>query len=77
MSKSKRKDTTSSKDDELDLLRDEDAESFTGSHADFGSAAANLFTSPLHSQPLPFEALSLKTPAKSVPPTPGTFKAED
>ena len=60
------------KDDELDLLGDEDVESFTGSHADLESAADNLFTSPPHPQPLPFKSLSIKTPAKSVPPTPGT-----
>ena len=33
---------------------------------------ANLFTSPPRPQPLPFKSLSLKTPAKSVPPTPRT-----
>ena len=70
--KKQKKDTTRSKDDELDLLGDEDVESFTGSQADLESAAANLFTSPPRPQPLPFESLSLKTPAKSVPPTPGT-----
>ena len=43
-----------------------------GSHADLESVALHLFTSPLRPQPLAFEALSLKTPAKSVPPTPGT-----
>ena len=59
----------SSKDDKLDL--DEDIESFTGSHVDLESAADNLFTSP-RPQPLPFDSLSLKTPAKSFPPTPGT-----
>ena len=32
----------------------------------------NLFASPPRPQPLRFEALSLKTPAKTVPPTPGT-----
>ena len=31
-----------------------------------------MLTSPPHPHPLPFESLSLKTPAKSVPPTPGT-----
>ena len=31
-----------------------------------------LFTSPLRLQPLPFSSLSLKTPAKTVPPNPGT-----
>ena len=46
-------------------------ESFTGSQADLEGAADNLFTSPPRPQPLHFESLSLKTPAKSVPPTPG------
>ena len=41
------------------------------SQADLESAADNLFTSPPRPQPLAFEALSLKTPAKTVP-TPGT-----
>ena len=63
--------TVSSKDDELDLLGD-DVKSFTGSNADLESAADNLFTSPPRPQPLPFSSLSLKTPAKTVPPTPGT-----
>ena len=49
-----------------------DGDSFTGSNADLESAADNLFTSPPHPQPLAFSSLSLKTPAKSVPPTPGT-----
>ena len=60
-----------SKDNELNLPGDEDIESFTGSHVDLESAADNLFTSPPRHQPLPFESLPLKTPAKSVPPTPG------
>ena len=47
-------------------------DSFTGSSADLESAAENLFTSPPRPQPLLFSSLSLKTPAKSVPPTPGT-----
>ena len=47
-------------------------DSFTGSNADLESAADNLFTSPPHPQPLPFSSLSLKTPARTVPPTPGT-----
>ena len=59
-------------DDELDLLGDQEVESFSGSHADLESAADHLFTSPPRPQPLAFEALSLKTPAESVPPTPGT-----
>ena len=63
--------TTSSKDDELDLLGD-DVDSFTGSQANLESAADNLFTSPPRPQPLPFSSLSLKTPAKAVPLTPGT-----
>ena len=61
-----------SKDDELDLLGDKDVESFTGSQADLEGAAENLFASPPRPQPLRFESLSLKTPAKTVPPTPGT-----
>ena len=69
--KKQKRDTT--KDDELNLLGDEDVESFSGSQADLESAADNLFTSPPHPQPLPFESLlSIKTPAKSFPPTPGT-----
>ena len=47
-------------------------DSFTGSHADLESVADNLFTSPPRPQPLPFSSLSIKTPAKTVPPTPGT-----
>ena len=69
--KNQKRDTASSKDDELDLLGD-DVDSFTGSHADLESAANNLFTSPPRPQPLPFSSLSIKTPAKTVPPTPGT-----
>ena len=63
--------TASSKGDELDLLGD-DMDSFTDSNADLESATDNLFTSPLRPQPLPFSLLSLETPAKTVPPTPGT-----
>ena len=58
--------------DELDLLGDEAVDSFTGSQADLEGAAAQLFASPPRPQPLRFESLSLTTPAKSVPPTPGT-----
>ena len=68
----KQKAATSSKDDELDLLGEGDGDSFTGSNADLESAADNLFTSPPRPQPLTFSSLSLKTPAKAVPPTPGT-----
>ena len=57
---------------ELDLLGDNSVESFAGSQADLESAADHLFTSPPRRQPLAFEALSLKTAAKTVPPTPGT-----
>ena len=68
----KQKAETSSKDNELDLLGEGNGDSFTGSNADLESAADNLFTSPPRPQPLAFSSLSLKTPAKSVPPTPGT-----
>ena len=64
----KQKVTDTSKDDDLDLLGDEDVESFSGSHADLEGAADNLFASPPRPQPLRFEALSIKTPAKTVPP---------
>ena len=56
----------------MNLLGEGDGDSFTGSNADLESAADNLFTSPPHPQPLPFSSLSLKTPANTVPPTPGT-----
>ena len=68
--KKQKKDT--SKEDELDLLGDEDIESFRGSQADLESVADNLRTSPPRPQPQPFESLSLKKPAKSVRPNPGT-----
>ena len=67
-----KKDASSSKDDELDLLGEGDRDSFTGSNADIESTADNLFTSPPRPQPLPFSSLSLKTPAKTVLPTPDT-----
>ena len=47
-------------------------DSFTGSQAVLEGAAAQLFASPPRPQPLRFESLSLTTPAKSVPLTPGT-----
>ena len=53
--------------DELDFLGDEDMEFFTGSQADLEGAADNLFVSSPRPQPLSFESLSLKIPAKSVP----------
>ena len=60
-----------SKDNELDLLGNKDVESFGGTRRvrDLEGAADNLFTSPQRPQPLHFETLSLKTPAKTVPPT--------
>ena len=61
-----------SRDNELDLLDDEDVDSLTGSQADLKGAAQQLFASPPGRRPLRFESLSLKTPAKTVPPTPGT-----
>ena len=70
--KKQNRDLSTSKDDELDLLVDEDVGSFTGSHADLESAADNLFTSSPRPQLLPFSSLSIKTPATAVPPTPGT-----
>ena len=75
----KKPDKKSNKNEqELDLLGDNSVESFAGSHADLQSAADHLFTSPPRPQPLAFKALSLRTPAKTVPPTAGThcFTAE-
>ena len=66
--KKQKRDTASTKDDELDLLGD-DVDSFTGSHADHESAADNLFTSPPRPQAQPFSSLCIKTPAKTVPLT--------
>ena len=59
-------------DEETDLLGDNSIESFRGSQAELEVAAECLFTSPPRPQPLAFEALSLRTPACTVPPTPGT-----
>ena len=61
-----------SREIELDLLGDEDVDLFTGSQADLEGAAQELFASPPRPQPLRFESLSLTTPSKSAPPTPGT-----
>ena len=62
----KKPDKTSDKNDQdLDLLGDNSVESFAGSQADLESAADHLFTSPPCPQPLAFEALSLRTPAKT------------
>ena len=52
--KKQKRDLNTSKDDELDLLGDEDLGSFTGSHTYLESAADNLFTSPPPPQPLTF-----------------------
>ena len=61
-----------SRDNELDLLGDEDVDSFTEYQANLQDAPQQLFPSPPGPQPLCFESLSLQTPAKTVPPTPGT-----
>ena len=56
----------------LELLGDNSIESFGGSQAELEIAADRLFTSLPHPQPLSFESLSIRTPARTVPPTPGT-----
>ena len=63
---------TDKNDEDADLLGDNSIESFGGSHAELEVAAESLFTSPPRPQPLSFEALSQRTPARTVPPTPGT-----
>ena len=69
----KRAEKKSNKNDEdADLLGNNSVESFGGSQAELKVAAERLFTSPPRPQPLAFKALSLKTPARTVPPTPGT-----
>ena len=55
-----------------DLLGDNSFESFGGSHTELEVAADRIFTSPPRTQPLSFEALSIRNPARTVPPTPGT-----
>ena len=55
-----------------DLLGDNSFDSFGGSHTELEVAADRLFTSPPCTQPLSFKALSIRTPARTVPPTPGT-----
>ena len=57
-------------DEDAELLGDNSVESFGGSQAELEVAAERLFTSPPRPQPLAFEAL--KTPARTVPPMPGT-----
>ena len=65
-----------SRDNVLDLQGDVDLDSFRGSQADLEGAAEQLFASPPRPQRLGFESLFLKTPAKTVPPTPGTALQE-
>ena len=48
----KQKSDTPKNDDELELLGDQEVESFSGSHADLESTADHLFTSPPLLQPL-------------------------
>ena len=55
-----------------ELLGDNSVESFCGSQAELEMAAGRLFTSPPRPQPLSLEAFSSRTPARTVPPTPGT-----
>ena len=54
----KEKVADTSKDNELDLLVDEDVESFAGSYTELEGAAEILFASPPRPQTLRFEALS-------------------
>ena len=63
------KKTDKSEDIDAELLGDNSIESFAGSSAELEVAAERLFTSPPHPQPLSFEALSLRTPAHTVPHT--------
>ena len=69
---SKKSDKNKAEDIDSELLGDNSSESYGGSEADLELAANCLFTSPPHPQPLSFEALSLRTPARTIPPTPGT-----
>ena len=71
--KKQKTDASSTKDDELDLLGERDRDSFTGSNADLECAVDNLFTS-APTSPTPTQPVHclVKTPAKTVPPTPGT-----
>ena len=70
--KGDKKSEKSDKNNDIDaeLLGDNSIDSFGGSHAELEVAAECLFTSP--PQPLAFEALHLRMPARTVPPTPGT-----
>ena len=67
---SKKSDKNKAEDIDSELLGDNSSESYGGSELEV--AANRLFTSPPRPQPLSFEALSLRNPARTVPPTPGT-----
>ena len=67
---SKKSDKNKAEDIDSELLGDNSSESYGGSHAELEVAANRLFTSPPRPQPLSLEALSLRTPARTVPPTP-------
>ena len=68
----KKSDKNKAEDIDSELFGDNSSESYGGSQADLEVAANRLFTSPPRPQPLSFEALSLRTPARTVPPAPGT-----
>ena len=68
----KKSDKNEAEDVNSELLGDNSSETYGGSQAELEVAANRLFTSPPHPQPLSFEALSLRTPARTVPPIPGT-----
>ena len=68
----KKSDKNEAEDVDSELLGDNSSETYGGSQAELEVAANRLFTSAPHPQPLSFEALSLRTPARTVPPTPGT-----
>ena len=69
---SKKSDKNKAEDIDSELLGDNSSESYGGSQAELEVAANRLFTSPPSPQPLSFEALSLRTPARTIPPTPDT-----
>ena len=69
---SKKSDKNKAEDIDSELLGDNSSESYGGLQAELEVAANRLFTSPPRPQPLSFEALSLRTPARTIPPTPGT-----
>ena len=69
---SKKSDKNQAEDIDSEQLGDNSSESYGGSQAELEVAANRLFTSPPRPQPLSFEALPLRTPARTLPPTPGT-----